>query len=246
MGDAIREQFKARAEKFDDSANWIKDRGLLELHYRLAKRSKDSKALDLCCGTGVVGEKFFGKVGLICGVDISLEMLKYAQKRINYCINAQAELLPFKDRSFDIVICRQAFHFLELKKVIFEIHRILKKEGRIIVSQIVPFGEDDKRWLYKIHTAKQPALKNFLEEKVLVNLLNSTGYIHIRSHHYYLKESINRWLKFTPELSAQTVLNIKEMFYNAPLSYKQVHETEFLNGDIIDKMKWVVVTGQKK
>ncbi len=245
MGNAIKEQFKGRAEKFDDSASWIKDRGLLESHYRLAKCSKNSKVLDLCCGTGIVGKKFFGKAGLICGIDISLEMLKYAQKRINYCINSKAELLPFKEKSFDIVICRQAFHFLDIEQVIKEMHRVIKPgSGKVIISQIVPFGEDDSDWVHQIHCKKQPLLKNFLREEDLKGLLKNAGFVDIVMSETCVEESIINWLKdtFFPESEIDA---IKKMFLDAPLEYRALHRTRIIDGDIFDTMRWVVIRGTR-
>jgi hypothetical protein len=39
----IKEQFGLRTESFDNSARWIKDRGLLDIHEKLAENGSDTR-----------------------------------------------------------------------------------------------------------------------------------------------------------------------------------------------------------
>jgi demethylmenaquinone methyltransferase/2-methoxy-6-polyprenyl-1,4-benzoquinol methylase len=53
------------------------------------------------------------------------------------------ENIPFKDNSFDIVMCGYSLRdAIDLEKAVYEIHRILKKGGRFI---IVDLGKPDKK-----------------------------------------------------------------------------------------------------
>ncbi|MGB2630821.1 MAG: class I SAM-dependent methyltransferase [Candidatus Omnitrophota bacterium] len=98
---------------------------------------KGKKILSLGSGPGV------DIISLVSGnevhaVDISREVLKIAES--NGYIVHEADLnlvtrLPFEDESFDIVIATDILeHLFHLKKILFEIHRVLRKEGFAVLS----------------------------------------------------------------------------------------------------------------
>lgn len=240
----VKDQFKARAGSFEASARWVKDKDLLGIHQELAGTSKDNLILEVCCGTGVVGKSLFCQGSKITGLDISLSMLEKAKNKLQFCVNGNAEQIPFLDEIFDIVVCRQAFHFLDTKQIVKEMLRVLKRGGKIIISQIVPFGQEDADWLRRIHRKKQPLLKNFLREQDLKDLLKETGCADIVSREHVIEESISNWLKDT-YFSKTKIDGIKEMFLNAPKEYKEFHKVKVVGNDIFDRMKWVVIRGRK-
>ncbi|MEK7449573.1 MAG: class I SAM-dependent methyltransferase [Planctomycetota bacterium] len=252
----VKKQFCQRVGEFEKSANWIKNHRLLALHKKFTflpvfqVRQKDEKkrpvVLELCCGTGVVGGSFLNSARMVVGLDLSPEMLQRAKKRLSCCVNSNATRLPFKSATFDIIVCRQALHFLDLHRLVHEIKRVIRRGGRIVLSQIVPFNEKDESWLRKIHTAKQPLLKNFIRQPDVIQLLKKIGCKKIVKENFTVGESINRWLAFAPELSARAVQKVKNLFRTAPPVYKKLHRTRILNGDIIDTMNWVVASGVKK
>lgn len=241
----IIDQFAQRADTFESSACWVKDKELLDIHADLAGIHKGQRALEVCCGTGVVGQRLALAGAKVTGLDISLSMLKQAEKKLSYCVNARAEHFPFGDNIFDAVICRQAFHFLDTPLVIKEMLRVVKPStGRIVISQIVPFGKEDSSWLFQIHRKKQPLLKNFLHEEHLKDLLKNSGCQDIVSRQHCVEEPINNWLKdtFLPQVKID---EIKSMFVNAPSGYKTAHKIRCGNGDIFDTMRWVIISGKK-
>ncbi|MBW1670113.1 MAG: class I SAM-dependent methyltransferase [Deltaproteobacteria bacterium] len=77
-------------------------------------------ALDLCTGTGSVPPFLAEKVGsggLVVGLDFSSGMLQKAAKKIRkrdtkniVLIQAEAQHLPFKDKSISAVTCSHAFY----------------------------------------------------------------------------------------------------------------------------------------
>jgi DNA gyrase subunit B len=241
----IKDQFVRRADTFESSACWVKDKELLDIHADLAGIHKGESALEVCCGTGVVGQRLALAGAKVTGFDISLSMLKHATQKLRFCVNARAEHFPFGDNIFDVVICRQAFHFLDIPLVVKEMRRVVKPStGRIVISQIVPFGQEDGDWLFQIHRKKQPLLKNFLHEEQLKDLLKNAGCQDIVSRRHYVEEPINNWLKdtFFPQIEID---KIKNMFINAPSGYKQSHKIRCAGGDVFDTMRWVVIRGKK-
>lgn len=241
----LREQFKARGATFDNSARWVTDKVLLDMHQELAGASKGSLILEVCCGTGIVGQKLSQAGAKVIGLDLSPVMLKQASKRLFSCVNGQAERLPFADNTFDAVTCRQASHFLDAKYALEEMFRVTKPNtGRIVISQIVPFGKEDYEWVCKIHRRKQPLLKNFFTEDDLIGFLQGAGYTDIISQEYCIEEPVNSWLVDT-YFSEKEISEIRSLFLNAPERYKALHRIRTAGGEIFDTMRWIVMRGRK-
>lgn len=93
------------------------------------------KILDIGCGTGKNIE-VFQQFADAYGVDISLEALKFCQKRgLNNIKLVDVESkLPFKDNTFDIVTMLDVLEHIEEKTVLKEINRVLKPGGNVYVS----------------------------------------------------------------------------------------------------------------
>jgi len=241
----LKKQFKHRANTFDKSARWVKDPGLLDIHREMAKILPGELILEACCGTGVVGLNLRKSKNTVVGLDLSLDMLKFAHKRLDHCVNARTERLPFADNTFDAVVCRQAMHFLDMKRFFSELFRVIKpRTGRVVISQIVPFGDKDKDWVRRIHRKKQNMLKNFVCEPDILGRLKNAGFKKVEAREYTIEEPINPWLTdtfFPPE----KIKELKEMFINAPLPYKKLHLVRCEKGAIYETMRWIIAKGRK-
>jgi len=113
------------------------------------------KILDLGSGTGL-SKKFFKNI--IC-VDPTKEMLQKGD------IQAKAEKLPFKDKTFNSVLCITAIHHFNLKKAIPEIKRVSKPNCRYAFS-ILKKAKKFKEIRKELH--KHLDLKEINEEKDLI------------------------------------------------------------------------------
>lgn len=95
------------------------------------------RILDLGSGTGLLRE--FLKIDII-GADISLNMLTQGS---GGAVQAQAEVLPFKDRIFDYVLSFSALmNFEDPEQALKEVKRVLKKNGVFICSYLKKFDFD--------------------------------------------------------------------------------------------------------
>jgi len=97
--------------------------------------------LDVATGTGLVARELSEMVGLqghVCGLDISMGMLKMARKKANQTgltnityIKGDSEELPFQDRVLDGVTC---FNTIVTEQVIAEISRVLRKGSKLVTT----------------------------------------------------------------------------------------------------------------
>ena len=98
---------------------------------------KNKDCLVLGCGNGEDIKDFEKLSSKIVGIDISSRLIKEATKKFkrHYFILGDAENLPFKNKSFDIVLCKSILHHLpNLEKALNEINRILKKNGILLIA----------------------------------------------------------------------------------------------------------------
>ena len=107
----------------------------------------NSKFLDLGCGEGrhCFGAYMSEKIDVF-GFDMSLSDVGKAKenfdqfnentssKSCNFGV-ADAKKLPFKDNTFDFIICSEVLeHIIDYQSALSEINRILKPEGKLAVS----------------------------------------------------------------------------------------------------------------
>jgi 2-polyprenyl-3-methyl-5-hydroxy-6-metoxy-1,4-benzoquinol methylase len=99
--------------------------------------AKGKKFLDIGCGLGFFSSRA-GKLGAkVYGIDIGGNLVKISKSRYpkgKFSV-ASAERLPFKDDSFDMILCTEVIeHVNNQKKVINEIFRVLKQGGHLIIT----------------------------------------------------------------------------------------------------------------
>jgi len=135
-----------------------------------------SRVLDVGGGTGVMSE-----IAYRCRddldytvVDPAQGMLKHAKTYMNTC-KANAEALPFEDKSIDIVLMGEALHhFSDVDKALKETVRVLKKRGLLFIYDF-DVGTFRGGVVSRVESMfGEPA--NFFEPDVLLVALESYGF----------------------------------------------------------------------
>lgn len=97
-------------------------------------QQKNCLVLDNGCGVGYLSN--FIPKNQIVGFDISSRMLYHAKCRMDLLVRGDSQRLPFKNMSFDTIICRGILHHLPNSSLcIQEMKRILKPGGKIILTE---------------------------------------------------------------------------------------------------------------
>jgi ubiquinone/menaquinone biosynthesis C-methylase UbiE len=106
--------------------------------------SEDSIILDGGCGAGIFAREAVKRGYQVVGMDFSRGMVEKAacicntkSGRSAYFLQGDMQCLPFKDSSFDLIVCLGVIsYFWSEEKVLGELSRILKPCGILIVSII--------------------------------------------------------------------------------------------------------------
>ena len=115
---------------------------MTEKTYQKLKLNKGEKILDVGGGTGRLAKlvKDKNKEAEVYTIDQSLPMLKNAKnKQLDYVIKGNSATLPFKDNTFDKIVCTDALHHFQRKeKSLKDMLRTLKPEGKLIILEFMP------------------------------------------------------------------------------------------------------------
>ena len=106
------------------------------------------KVLDLGTGTGVLPRNLYSYGAKWIGTDISEEQIRQAQKLsvemdIHYYTKA-AESVDFPAESFDVITACQCFWYFDHKKIMPNLYRMLKPNGKLLVLYMAWLPYEDK------------------------------------------------------------------------------------------------------
>jgi ubiquinone/menaquinone biosynthesis C-methylase UbiE len=189
------------------------------------------KVLDVGCGYGelmLTLKKTHPDVQIV-GLDASKTLLSIAKKIVKNAklVFGRADKMPFKDNSFDFVMCQDTFHhFKNPVKVLEEMYRVVKNGGAIYLTD----------------------LRRDANKKVILNVINglsSDNLAHLRFYIESVKASYtisemenlfkNASIKDYDIVAAANGQHIKRMVDSVKDSNRQSILLNFFNG------RWVAV-----
>ena len=138
------------------------------------KNFKGIKILDIGCSSGIITQFIAGQGGTTIGIDVDKNAIKEATadnkdiKNLSFRL-ASGATLPFKDNSFDIVLCNQVYSFISNpRKMMKEIYRVLKTEGFCLFT-----GDN---LLNPVETMYRLPFLRWLPKKLSKGILKIMGY----------------------------------------------------------------------
>ena len=140
------ERFFGFANMYDDGRPHLPAKAIEIL--KKYKKNESGLIVDIGCGTGNSTEACVEYAEKVIGIDASEDMLEKAKEKENAKLTFQKGFgnnTGLENESADIVICSQAFHWMEPESTINEISRILKKDGIFAVIDADTFPSIDIR-----------------------------------------------------------------------------------------------------
>jgi len=167
--EGIKNTFDDVAEKYDNNKQFIiSAKKMVEL---IGFENNELKILDLSTGTGNIAIELAKKFpkATIYGVDISSEMLKYAEEKtakenltnISYHLQ-DVEKLDFDGMQFDIITCGYGlFFYPQMEQVFCDVYSKLKTGGKFVFSTwttnaFQPYSKIFLEMLETNHNIKSP------------------------------------------------------------------------------------------
>jgi len=138
----IRESYDKTSKRYRDSpksCGYTDDSDQLTRYHILQrllnKNHLEGKViLDIGCGTGMISRGFVNK-NEVWGIDISPPLLNIARRKGLYGVLASADLLPFRDREFDLVLCVGVIpYYRSPEKIFSEICRVTRKNAKMVIT----------------------------------------------------------------------------------------------------------------
>jgi len=173
-----------------DLKDWKKGIGWLiaklevEAIQSLLHKCNGSTVLDVPCGSGKVVSGLTSQGFTVTGLDSSSDMLlriPQADSRNIHIVKGNILALPFKDSSFDIVLCHRFLHRIPLSHrggVLSEIHRVCKES--LIVYYGVTSGLTDLITRFeRISGMGDRGVIHYVSKNSVMNELGRNGFSYI-------------------------------------------------------------------
>jgi ubiquinone/menaquinone biosynthesis C-methylase UbiE len=142
--DLIREEFTRQASAYAASRS-ISDPERVARLVGMVAPPTEARVLEVATGPGYVAFGFALVCREVVGIDLTAAPLAIAEKgrqergleNVSFQIG-DAEQLPFDDGTFDVVVCRLAFHHLEKPSLALrEMVRVCRPSGKVAVEDLI-------------------------------------------------------------------------------------------------------------
>ena len=200
--DKVERQFTRTAEAFSEYA--VRDTPeVLAEKVQFAKPQPDAIALDVACGPGAFVLALAPKVHFACGIDLTAEMLRRARAfQIEREIanasfsRSEAEQLPYRDASFDLVSCQMALHHMpKPERTLHEMIRVMKPEAYLLVIDTLGPVSDSKFDLHnQIEIIRDPSHSASLRLTTFLSLFEKLELEIVSQAIRRRRRSFNHWM----------------------------------------------------
>lgn len=209
--------FDRRSATYDE-LDWVGDQRFLDRFKRFADLFQTDVVLDVATGTGELLYNMYLWVELVVGIDISAKMLLIAKEKLwkhgnrAFLVLGHGESLPFPEKFFDLVTCRNGLHHFSNPKLgINEMRRVLKPRKHIIISEtIIPDESIRSLWTYIVQLKDVGRHERFyFTRNEFEDYLSGLGLEIVDSYVYVQRVSIKNWLEKgqVPKNKQQLILN---------------------------------------
>jgi len=137
--------------------------------------------LDLGCGTGQLTRRLTEQFpdAEVVGIDYSAGMLGEASERVGNRANlvrADAQLLPFRSASADVVVCTESFHWYgDQRRALEELAAVLRPGGQLVIASIAAVTDVGESAVRRLSAAGNQPVRALTPHR-LRDLLTEAGF----------------------------------------------------------------------
>jgi len=235
----VRRQFGASAEHYRTSASHARGRSLVRLVALTAAQS-DWLVLDVATGAGHTAAALAPRVRLVVAGDMTREMLEQAGIVIRErsldnvrLVRESAQALAYRDRVFDLVVCRvAAHHFPDPGRFVAECARVLKPGGRLaVVDNIVPSDDAGAGWINDFESRRDPSHVRCLSVAQWRTLFAGSGLDILHSEVSPKRFDFQDWMR-RMNVPAERIEDMGRELLNAPDPVRRFWQPRRDNGRI--------------
>lgn len=188
--------------------------------------------LDAGCGNGYIARKMAKNAKKVVGVDFTEELVDIAKGKSKNLKNlefktASVEKLPFKDESFDVVLCNMVLMDLEnLDAAVSEISRVVKRKGLVVISTQHPAFENAHKD-YPLRNEKKEEIGRVVTDYFSPGLVvdKNENFPH---YHWMLSQYLNAFSKNDLFLEETSEPNNKEILGSRMTEVVRNHTPMFI------------------
>jgi ubiquinone/menaquinone biosynthesis C-methylase UbiE len=225
--DKVRDQFNRQAEVYARMRHATDTEAFRKL-ITLAQTQPHHKVLDVACGPGFLTMTFAEHCAEAVGFDatdkfLALAQMEAAQRGLRNLTfqKGDAGQLPFADGTFDIVVCRAAFHHMPYpERTLAEMKRVAKADGRLLILDMLAPEYPQKATYYNhLERLCDPSHARALPESEFEQLFADAGLRLIARLKTPLRFPVDEWLKHGGP-SEQTEHEILRLIDDSPEGYR--------------------------
>lgn len=250
----IQNSFMLQAENFENIEMNFSNQEYLGYSVKSIVPSQKDNVLEVAAGTCVFGRTIASFVNSVVCVDATPAMLKIGMETAEKAsipniqfLNGFAEKLPFKDCSFDIVMTRMSFHhFTEIERPFAEMHRVLKKGGKLVIIDMEAAEQKLRKTADKIETLRDSAHEKNRSREEFLSLYRRYGYQILKQESTPIPVSLQAWMNLT-KTSEKVQTQIRNLMQNDIWKGIKTGFAPYLkNNEIYFNQRWLFLMGTKE
>ncbi|MDH5686567.1 MAG: class I SAM-dependent methyltransferase [Candidatus Bathyarchaeota archaeon] len=178
---SIKQRYERGSNDYDRTrAGWVSGCPFVMELGEIMKVLEGGSTLEVGTGTG----KFVPHLNHLVGVDIALNSLRIAKRKGNSeLICADAHNLPFRESVFHNIICSRSIKFFpSLYRAFSEMHRVLRSEGRAIIT--TDYCRDSP--FYRLLVPRLYKKIKYERHYSLQDIYDNLGNMEMQWHKYFL------------------------------------------------------------
>lgn len=231
----VRKQFSQTAESYLVSGIHSKGQDLPWIK-EIVSSARKKRGLDIATGAGHTAFTISPHLKEVVALDLTPQMIQIASEEAQrrnltniHFILGDVDQIPYPDASFDLVTCRiAAHHFVDIKKAISEVYRVLQPEGLfLLIDNYVPSVLEDGELINQLEKLRDDSHVACLTLERWRELLEQEGFINVQAKYTWSTPvHLPEWLERakTPQEKRKEIVRLVEENGTHPwIDHDEIH-----------------------